>query len=329
MKLFYHYTFLIFLSLVFISACQTGSQPSQVTPPTESGAPSGEDLPLLSDREEKIVQAFQLEVNESWLEAAAIYQTLAENSTQPDRSSFFVRAALMFYNYELYDYIEPYFDSLLETDIVEQDMAYKNTILAGSYVGIGKIYQGLSALPEIDSLIDYRFKALALKIRSKGLVVIGKPLESAKLRMEISGHLKTPEEIEKNNAFIWEALTRINESAILRTLSEPQTAELRGWLELNLIARRSNMLPARIEPWINQWYQIYGEHPAGPRFAINLLEESKQIYINPVKVALMLPLSGKLQAVSQAIQNGFLYAFYQDRKEIAELDLIDASEDPE
>jgi outer membrane PBP1 activator LpoA protein len=327
MKLFYQYTFILFLGLSILSACQTATQPSLETTSAEAEL-APEDKPVLTEREEKIVQAFQLEVNESWLEAADMYQTLAENSTQPDRSSFFIRAALMFHNYGLYDYIEPFFDSLQETDITEQDMPYKNTILAGSYVGIGKVYQGLSSLPEIDTLDNYRFKVLALRIRSKGLVVIGKPLESAKLRMQITRHLRTPEEVEKNNDFIWEALNRISESTILRTMTEPQSAELRGWLELNLIARRSNMLPARIEPWINEWYQIYAEHPAGPRFAINLLEESKRIYINPVKVALMLPLSGKFKPVSEAIQNGFLYAFYEDKQEILELDLIDASDDP-
>ena len=328
MKLFNQRTLILLLGLVVVSACQTGPEKPQITTQPDSGLAPEAEQPLLSEKEEMIVKAFQLEVDQSWLEAAEIYQTLAEQSTQPERSSFFIRAALMFYNNERYEYIEPYFNSLQETDIVEQDYAYKDTILAGSYVGAGKIYQGLSNLPELDNLIDYRFKALALKIRSNGLVVIGKPLESAELRMEISRHLKTQNEIEENNAFIWDALNRISESSILRTLSTPQSNELRGWLELNLIARRSNMLPARMEPWINQWYQLYGEHPAGPRFAINLLEDSKRIYINPVKVALMLPLSGKLQPVSQAIQNGFLYAFYQDRKEIAELDLIDASEDP-
>ena len=323
MKKFSQYAFIFLLGLSFLSACQTVSQPSGEETPT-----GPEDRPVLTEREEKIVQAFQLEIDESWLEAADIYQTLAENSPQPDKSTFYLRAALMFYHYGLHDYIEPFFNSLQETDITEQDIAYKNTILAGSYIGIGKVYQGLSTLPEIDSLDNDRFKVLALRIRSKGLVVIGKPLESAKLRMQISGYLKTPEEVEENNAFIWEALNRISESNILRTLSEPRSPELRGWLELNLIARRSNMLPARIEPWINEWYQIYAEHPAGPRFAINLLEESKRIYINPVKVALMLPLSGKFKPVSEAIQNGFLYAFYEDRQEILELDLIDASDDP-
>jgi outer membrane PBP1 activator LpoA protein len=61
--------------------------------------------------------------------------------------------------------------------------------------------------------------------------------------------------MEKNNDFIWAALNRISESAMLRALKEQQDLETRGWLELNLIARRSNMLPVKMEPWIDQWYQ--------------------------------------------------------------------------
>jgi len=321
---------LFLLTLIVTSACQTVTQTtvtadaSQITPiePEDNSV-------VLSESEEQIVQAFQLETEQSWSAAAQIYQNLADKASQPERSSFYIRAALMFYNQERYDYIEPFFESLLETDIIEQDRQYKETLLAGSYVGIGKIYQGLLSLPAFEDLIDYRFRILALKIRAKGVLLIGKPMESAKLRMQISKQLKTDDEIEDNNAFIWDALNRINESAILRALSEQQTAELRGWLELNLIARRSNMLPARIEPWINQWYQLYGEHhPAGARFAINLLEESKRIYIKPARIALMLPLTGKLQPVSEAIQNGFLFAYYENNEDATSLEIINASNNP-
>ena len=167
-------------------------------------------------------------------------------------------------------------------------------------------------LPEVEEIADYQFKALALSIRSRGVLAIGKPLDSAKLRMTISQYLQTPQELEDNHNFIWDALNRITESSIVRALSEQQTVEVRGWLELNLIARRSNKLPVKMEPWIDQWYGLYGEHPAAPSYAINLLEESKRIYINPTRIALMLPFSGRLEKVAEAIQNGFLYAYYQD-----------------
>lgn len=307
--------------LASITACQT------VPKKAGDGTSADQDFSLSTD-EENIIRALQLESEKSWLEAAQFYQSMAENAEQPERSSFYIRAALMFYYGERYNYIEPYFNALEDSDILEQDKQYRDIILAGSFLGIGKIYQSLLALPEIEEIVDFRFKGLALNIRSKGVLAIGKPMESAQLRMQISKFLKAEEEIEENHAFIWEALNRISESTIVKALAVQQTVEMRGWLELNLIARRSNMLPTKIEPWINQWYQLYAEHPAGPNFAINLLEESRRIYIKPAKIALMLPFTGRLEKVSEAIQNGFMYAYYQNNENAASLDIIDASTDP-
>ncbi len=42
----------------------------------------------------------------------------------------------------------------------------------------------------------------------------------------------------------------------------------------------------------------------------------------------MLPFSGRLEKVAEAIQNGFLYAYYQDPGQLAELEIINASNDP-
>lgn len=314
-----------------LAACQSG--PPRGTAVDGTGTTSiGIDPEaaggVLTPTEEDIIKAFDFEISERWLEAAVLYERLSQSSVQPERSAFLIKVALMYYYGELYDGIDPFFASLGAQDILQQDLKYKQTIQAGGYLGEGKIYQGLLALPEIDEIIDYRYKALALNIRSRGVLAIGKPMESAKLRMQISQYLKSPAEIEKNNDFIWAALNRISESAMIRELSKLQDQELRGWLELNLIARRSNMLPVKMEPWIDQWYQRYGDHAAAPSYAINLLEESKRVYINPTRIALMLPFSGRLEKVAEAIQNGFLYAFYQDPGQIADLEIINVSNDP-
>ncbi len=294
--------------IITISACQTPSQTGSQTTNLDSSSGS-----LLTPTEEEILAAFDLESNQYWLDAALAYQVLAIKSGQPQRSSFLIKSALMLYQAGNYPDIPVFFDSLPESDILEQDQPYKTTLLAGSYFGEGKIYQGLLALPPIEEIVDWRYKALALNIRSRSVLAIGKPKESAELRMQISDYLKTEEEIEQNHDFIWDALNRIPESTITKELSETQTTEVRGWLELNLIARRSNMLPEKIKPWMNQWYERYTEHAAGKLFALNLLEESKKINIRPERIALMLPFSGRFEQVSEAIQNGFLYAFYQDK----------------
>ncbi len=318
------------LLVLLLTACQTGPKAPVSDTAVDVSTPGqpGDSGDILTPTEEDIIQAFEHEQGEQWLEAAVLYDRLAQSSVQPERSAFLIKVALMYYYGELYDEIDPFFEALAANDILQQDQKYRETIQAGGYLGEGKIYQSLLALPEIEEIIDYRFKALALNIRSRGVLAIGKPMESAKLRMQISQFLKTPQEIEKNHDFIWDALNRITESSMIRALGEQQTVEMRGWLELNLIARRSNMLPVKMEPWIDQWYQRYGEHPAAPLYAINLLEESKRVYINPTRIALMLPFSGRLEKVSEAIQNGFLYAYYQDPDQVADLEIINASTDP-
>ena len=324
--------------LVFgLYACQTPApgpvEPTEPVEPelAETTPPVTEietDISVLTPTEEDIITAFQHEVEKEWLEAALLYDQLAQSAVQPERSAFLIKNALMLYRAGLYDEIDPFFDALDEDDIVPADLKYKQVVQAGGYYGLGKIYQSLLALPEIEELEDYTFKALALNIRSLGVLAIGKPMEAAKLRMQINEFLKTQREIEDNFDFIWDALNRITEPAMIRALSEPQTQEVRGWLELNLIARRSNMLPVKMEPWIDQWYQRYGDHPAAATYAINLLEESKRIFIKPQRIALMLPFSGRLEKVAEAIQNGFLYAYYQDGEQLAELEIINASTDP-
>ncbi|MCP4471265.1 MAG: penicillin-binding protein activator [Gammaproteobacteria bacterium] len=324
---------LLFMPLLLLGlyACQAPA-PGPVEPAPDAITPPGPeidaDISVLTPTEEDIIRAFQHEIEEDWIAAAILYDKLAYSAVQPERSAFLIKVGLMHYRDGLYDEIDPFFDELGKPDILPADLKYKQVIQAGGYFGLGKIYQSLLALPEIDEIEDYVFKALALNIRSLGVLAIGKPLESAQLRMQINEFLKTPREFEDNYDFIWDALNRITEPAMIRALSESQTSEVRGWLELNLIVRRSNMLPVKMEPWIDQWYQRYGDHPAAASYAINLLEESKRIFINPRRIALMLPFSGRLEKVAEVIQNGFLYAYYQDPGQLAELEIITASNDP-
>ena len=298
--------------IVTISACQTPNPTLNETGTQTTEIGASPDA-LLTPTEEEILSAFELESNQYWLDAALAYQALSIKSNQPEKSSFLIKSALMLYEAGNYFDIPAFFDSLQESDILEQDQLYKSTLLAGAYFAEGKTYQGLLGLPPIEEIIDWRYKALALNIRSKGVLAIGKPKESAELRMQISDYLKTQTEIEQNHDFIWDALNRIPDSTMTKELSKPQTEQVRGWLELNLIARRSDMLPEKIEPWMNKWYERYTDHAAAKLFALNLLEESKRINIKPERIALMLPFSGRFEPVSEAIQNGFLYAYYQDQ----------------
>lgn len=287
--------------------------------------------PRLSEEltlESKIIAA-NYEQDFDWEQAAHMYQYLADHSIQPERSRYLQKTALMLYKNQQYDDVSTFYAELAEDEILENEFLHRDTLLAGIYFENGKTYQSLGNLPDLELITDPTYRALALNIRSKGVLAIGKPLDSANLRIQIGQYLESEYEVRENHQFIWDALNRITEPNIIKALSQQQTIPLRGWLELNLIARRSNMLPAKIEPWIKKWHEIYVDHEASFSFAEQLVEESKLIYINPTRIALLLPLSDKLKSVSEAIQNGFLYAYYNDPEEKPMLEIVNVSSDPQ
>jgi len=307
--------FILFaLAAILLTSCQTTTTISKPEQGQQATA------------EAKII-ALNYEQQRQWNEASIMYRFLSEQSPQPERSQYLQKTALMLYRLQQFADIIALYESLAETDLAAEDTTHKNVLLAGIYFEQGKTYQSLGNLPELDSISDPVYKAIALHVRSRGVLAIGKPLESAKLRIEIGQYLESELETLENHDFIWDALNRITEPNILNALSQQQTMPLRGWLELNLIARRSDMLPAKIEPWISKWHEIYQGHEASISFADRLIAESKLIYIDPLRIALLLPLSDNLKQVAEAIQNGFLHAYYSDPETRPVLEIINVSSD--
>ncbi len=306
---------LIVFTLSILFGCQTTS----INKPVSAGKTTAEDILI----------ARQFEQNMQWDNAAEMYRYMAFQSQQPDKSMYLQKTALMLYRAGRSDEIEAFYQQLPEGALAESELQKKIIILAGSYLDQGKIYQGLGYLPELDTISDPVYKALAYGIRSSGVLAIGKPLESAQLRIELSQYLSTELEQRQNEEGIWDAINRISESSIIKALSKQQPMDIRGWLELNLIARRSNMIPSKIEPWLKKWSELYPGHQASPFFVEKLRADSRLIFINPTRIALMLPFDDKLRKVAEAIQNGFLHAYYNDPEEKPILEIINVSSNPQ
>ncbi|MBL7004722.1 MAG: penicillin-binding protein activator, partial [Gammaproteobacteria bacterium] len=262
-----------------------------------------------------------LEDEQNWAEAFSAWSKIAEESQQPNKTVAYNNAALMLYYNQQIDYLEDFYNSLDSDDIAKIGEKYKNTLLATSYFKKGKTYQSLATLPDLKELDNSRFLIIALNTKAEAVLNIGKPIQSTKLRLQAHTLQTSEEAIAESYKNIWNAISRISESRVLKTLAKPQTADLRGWLELSLIARRSNMLPLQMEPWIKKWNLVYPNHHA-EQFAQQLLKTSQDVYINPTKIAFMLPLEGKLSKVAKAIQDGFLYAYYLSGDDKPEIEII-------
>lgn len=306
--------FLVVVSILLLSSCGSKeiSDVSQPTNPDDSKTDST-TLSVATPSLETLANVKALEEDQQWQEAFNAWKEIALKSNAKDQAQYANNAALMLFHYEQLDIIPSFYESL-DYEFTTQTNTNKNVLLAASYFNNGKTYQSLSTLPDISTISEQSFLVIALNTKAQAILNIGKPLESAKLRIQLYDSLFDQGAINQNFVALWDAFERLSENRILKTLKAPQDARLRGWLELSLIARRSNMLPTKMEPWIAQWHTVYAEHQASS-FADKLLEQSQNIYISPTKIALMLPLEGKLSKVARAIQDGFLYAYYQSNNE--------------
>jgi outer membrane PBP1 activator LpoA protein len=110
---------------------------------------------------------------------------------------------------------------------------------------------------------------------------------------------------------LWRNLERTGKKQLLAAQSSAIDPTWRGWLELALISRESIYNPSSE---LLTWRNSNPDHPAQNPLPAGLdyqLSSSSQSN----KVAILLPLSGKLAQVGKAVLNGFLAAYYAQSAE--------------
>src|SRR5699024_4344728 len=87
----------------------------------------------------------------------------------------------------------------------------------------------------------------------------------------------------------------------------------RGWIALAHIERQSWGSNKTLEKALNQWRERFPNHPAARRIAPQVLKSYEQRYRYPQHIALLLPLSGRLGAPTEAILEGFPAGRFQGK----------------
>lgn len=92
------------------------------------------------------------------------------------------------------------------------------------------------------------------------------------------------------------------------------SGRLQGWLALGEITRRMWGSEDELDQAMNQWRTRFIDHP-GMEVSGNLREQAASIIRSaPRRIALLLPLSGPLAGVGEAIRDGFVAAYMDNRE---------------
>ncbi|MGZ5075761.1 MAG: penicillin-binding protein activator [Methylobacter sp.] len=131
----------------------------------------------------------------------------------------------------------------------------------------------------------------------------GNLLDGAKSRIELHRLITSPDELEKNQAAILEALRLLPDSE----LQTGRTDDLAGWLSLANILKYINQ--PDFNDRISRWRMTFPAHPADLSF-LNSPQDIPKSASLPVKtIALLLPESGTFAQAGKAIREGFMAAY--------------------
>ena len=166
--------------------------------------------------------------------------------------------------------------------------------------------QSLKALSRTTQNRAIRHRAMSFQRYADSLS--GHYLTSAHLGDQLLRMAPSESESRNLQRNIWKDLQRVEAPQLKSAVDATVDQQWQGWLEITGISHLAQGGPMQLQA-LQQWRTNYPLHPATavlPGGMNYLLEAS----LKPKKVALLLPLSGRLAPAAQAVRDGYLAAYY-------------------
>jgi outer membrane PBP1 activator LpoA protein len=148
-------------------------------------------------------------------------------------------------------------------------------------------------------------------IRGRSAFATGHPVEGTRALVERERFLTDPAALRANRA---ELFTRIRNAAEHgQPLKPPPKSDpiVAGWLELGPVAVALERDPMRATAALGNWKLAYPQHPANDSVLGVATSQMASATEYPDAVALLLPLSGRSEAVGVAVRDGFIAAYLE------------------
>lgn len=195
---------------------------------------------------------------------------------------------------------------------VPRPIAETNALLwaqvAGSVLlAVGEPDRALAEILLARQAPDARSWAELLRLRAEALFALGRPTDAVAALVERETLLTDASEVAENRRAILAGVRETSANITSRMASEAADPIVAGWLALG--AALGAPQPALA---VNDWRARYPRHPANETLAAEAQLAVPVITAAPRRLALLLPLSGRQQALGAAVRDGFLAARFEN-----------------
>jgi uncharacterized protein len=242
--------------------------------------------------------------------AAELYEAVAARSAGELRDRFLLRAAREHVRAGDTERASTLLTQI-STSLPTADFALRAQVAAELALKANRPEAALTELNRIPQPIPRESLSDVLALRARALFALNRPAAAIIAALDRETALRTQEDLRDNRRLIWEGLQR--SAAGNADFSPPPgaSATLRGWLDLGEAALVAARNPFTAGDDLSQWRSRYPNHPANSLLNEEVLPQLGVGLEYPSQIALVLPLSGRQQAASIAVRDGFMAALLQ------------------
>jgi outer membrane PBP1 activator LpoA protein len=258
--------------------------------------------------------------------AAQAYEALAASATGDLRDRLWLRAAREYVRANQIDKASALLKQTSAT-LPSADISLRAEVAAEIALRSQKPDRALAELESIPRPIPHESLADVLSIRARALFALNRPAAGIMAALDREQALATQEEKRANQRLIWEGLQRSAANNADFTVPAGASSVVAGWLELGRAALIAARNPFTAKQDLADWRTRYPHHPANELLTQTVLPELGVGLEYPAQIALVLPLSGRLQSAGVAVRDGFLAALLQqDASRRPVLDVYDSDQ---
>ncbi len=220
------------------------------------------------------------------------------------------------YRYNELDWARNVLSSLNPNELGGDDFIRYSMLSAKLSLAEGKQFVAKHALfnqkfkAEIQ-LASAETKITAMDMRATLLFNLREFKESVSERLALDKLLwEDKQQMELNQDILWQALMEMPIKELQQNSRDSDSRTASGWYTLAALSKNSqNNLQAQLNA-VENWALLWPEHPASLRLPADLQLLKELVETQPKKIAVLLPLSGKLEKAAEAIRDGLLAAHY-------------------
>lgn len=158
-------------------------------------------------------------------------------------------------------------------------------------------------------------------LRADAWIQKGDPARAVELMTNRETWLRDRRSVEQNRLRLWQGLIRSNSDALREGAEKTLDPNVRGWLSLAALAANTGQQGMGWSNGATRWRDANPDHPA--MLIIRNLQLPDEVVLEyPRNIALLLPLSGRTAAAGEAIQNGFMGAYFLTASDFEDLQSV-------